>query len=156
MIEIDIPGYKILRLEHIVFDYNGTLAVGGELIEGVRERLLELADKLVIHVVTADTFGLAAAQVDGIPCRLNVLPKEDQAFGKLDVIEELGAQRCVAVGNGRNDVLMLHAADLGIAVIEGEGTAVAAFAAADVICRSIEDALDLLENPLRLVATLRR
>ena len=35
MIEIDIPGYKTLHLEHLVLDYNGTLAVDGVLIDGV-------------------------------------------------------------------------------------------------------------------------
>ena len=43
MLEIIILGYKTLSLHHLVMDYNGTLAVGGDLLEGVRPRLLDLA-----------------------------------------------------------------------------------------------------------------
>jgi soluble P-type ATPase len=59
------------------------------------------------------------------------------------------------VGNGRNDRLMLEAAALGLAVILGEGASSATLAAADAVCLSIADALDLLIHPLRLTATLR-
>lgn len=59
MIEINIPGFKILSLSHLVLDYNGTMAVDGVLIAGVEQALNELAQHLSIHVVTADTFGLA-------------------------------------------------------------------------------------------------
>jgi soluble P-type ATPase len=50
---------------------------------------------------------------------------------------------------------MLAAAALGIAVLEGEGAAPAALAAAAVVVRAGVDALDLLRHPKRLVATLR-
>jgi len=42
VIEIDIPGKGLLRLEHAVFDVNGTLALDGELLPGVAERLAAL------------------------------------------------------------------------------------------------------------------
>lgn len=61
----------------------------------------------------------------------------------------------VAIGNGRNDRLMLEQAAIGIAVLGQEGTAVEALMAADVIVADIFTALDLLQIPLRLVATLR-
>jgi len=60
------------------------------------------------------------------------------------------------VGNGANDVAMLQAAALGIAVLGPEGMAAAAIPAADVLVGSIHDALDLLSEPRRLIATLRR
>ena len=47
------------------------------------------------------------------------------------------------------------AAALGIAVIEGEGAAVEAILASDIASPNIGTALDLLENPKRLIATLR-
>jgi soluble P-type ATPase len=50
---------------------------------------------------------------------------------------------------------MLHAARLGIAVIEGEGAAAQAVMAAAIVVRSIADAFDLLLNPTRCKATLR-
>jgi soluble P-type ATPase len=61
----------------------------------------------------------------------------------------------VAVGNGRNDRLMLEAAALGIAVIGDEGLAADAMQACDIVVRHIADALALLEDPRRLIATLR-
>ena len=53
MLQFDIPGYGALRLEHLVLDYNGTLACDGILIEGARERLGALSNELKIHVLTA-------------------------------------------------------------------------------------------------------
>jgi soluble P-type ATPase len=61
----------------------------------------------------------------------------------------------VAIGNGRNDRRMLEAAALGIALIQREGAAVAALTSADVAATGILDALELLQMPKRLVATLR-
>jgi soluble P-type ATPase len=50
---------------------------------------------------------------------------------------------------------MLQAAELGIAVILREGAAVETLTAADIVCRGIVPALELLSHPLRLTATLR-
>ena len=155
MIEISIPGYGELRLAHLVLDYNGTLAVDGRLLFGVRERLERLADRLTIHVITADTFGKAADYLAGVPCQLDILPPDDQVQAKREFVRELGAEQCVCVGNGRNDRLMLKEAALGIAVLQDEGTAVATLTAADVAAPDIQSALELLMRPLRLTATLR-
>ena len=57
MIEIDIPGFGRLRLEYLILDYNGTIAVDGQPVQGVKERLTALARHIEIHVLTADTFG---------------------------------------------------------------------------------------------------
>jgi soluble P-type ATPase len=51
---------------------------------------------------------------------------------------------------------MLDSARLGIAVIEAEGGSSDAIAAADIVMRDIVSALELLLNPKRLIATLRR
>ena len=59
------------------------------------------------------------------------------------------------VGNGANDVLVLEAAALGVAVIGAEGASSAAMRSADVVCTSVHDALDLLLDHRTLVATLR-
>ncbi|MBM4289565.1 MAG: hypothetical protein FJ135_15730 [Deltaproteobacteria bacterium] len=90
-----------------------------------------------------------------LPCRVSVLGQEFQAEAKLRYIQELGAEQTVCIGNGRNDRLMLKAAALGLAVILEEGIAKETIQAADIVAKSINDALDLLLNPLRLTATLR-
>ncbi|MCB9423001.1 MAG: ATPase P [Ardenticatenaceae bacterium] len=155
MIEIDIPDFGELRLEHLVLDYNGTLAVDGRILFGVRERLERLASQLTIHVITADTFGKAADYLAGIPCRLDILPPGRQDEAKRDFVCKLGVANCVCVGNGRNDRLMLQEAALGIAVLQDEGAAAATLMAADAVAADIQSALELLIRPLRLIATLR-
>jgi soluble P-type ATPase len=155
MIEIDIPGYKTLQLSHLVLDHNGTLAVDGLLVAGVRDSLNRLSADMAVHVLTADTFGKAKSQLKGVPCKLSILPSANQDIGKLEYVKKLGAEHAVCIGNGRNDRLMLKEAALGIAVILEEGTAAETLASADVICKDILSALELLSNPLRLTATLR-
>jgi soluble P-type ATPase len=155
MMNITVPGYKSFRFEHLVLDFNGTLACDGRLIHGVRQGLQKMANQLNIHVLTADTFGGVGSVLQGIPCEVSILDGREQDRGKLAYIEKLGPDVSVSVGNGRNDRLMLKAAALGIAVIQKEGAAVEALLSADVVCPDIVSALGLLSNPLRLAATLR-
>jgi len=155
MIETAIPGFKKLALKHLVLDFNGTLACDGYLLPDVGKALNALSTHLDIHVLTADTFGRAVGQLDGVSCTVSILPESDQANGKLAYVEKLGADVCVCIGNGRNDQLMLKAASLGIAVVLEEGASSETLQAADVVCTRILSALALLTNPLRLTATLR-
>jgi P-type E1-E2 ATPase len=155
MIGFEVPGLGAFRLEHLAVDFNGTLAIDGKLLPGVSERLATLSARLAIRVLTADTHGTAARALAGLRCTLEIAPPSGQAEAKLRFVEALGAEQVVAIGNGRNDRLMLAAARLGIAVIQAEGAAAEALAAADLAVPTIVDALDLLEHPLRLVASLR-
>jgi soluble P-type ATPase len=155
MINLDIPGYGRLELQHLVMDYNGTLACDGKPVSGVRGRLEKLSESLALHVVTADTFGRVRAALEGWQCSINVLPAGDQAQAKLDFVDSLGRQQCACLGNGRNDRLMLEAAGLGLAVMLEEGASREAVQSADILTPGILPALDLLLHPLRLTATLR-
>ena len=155
MIDVAVPGFGQLRLAELVCDFNGTLARDGEVLDSVRVRFSLLAQRVRIHVVTADTFGSVRLQIDGLPCELTVVPKDDQADAKRAFVEKLGAQHVVAVGNGRNDRMMLRAAALGIGVCGAEGIATETLQASDVVVADIAHALDLLLETQRLVATLR-
>ncbi|MFN3397350.1 MAG: HAD family hydrolase [Sulfurimicrobium sp.] len=155
MLEIVIPSAETLCLDYLVADFNGTLACDGVLLPDARNALCRLAEKLALHVVTADTFGHARDALAGIPCELAVLSGDGQDSAKLHYVENLGASHCVCIGNGRNDRLMLAAAALGIAVMQGEGAAVETLLAAKVAAPDLASALGLLLNPQRLVATLR-
>jgi soluble P-type ATPase len=155
MIEVDIPGFGLLRLRYLVLDYNGTLACDGILLQGVPERLRTLAAKLQVHVVTADTFGTVNEALGRLPAKVAILPRADQDAAKEQYVRQLGARSTVAIGNGRNDRRMLREAALGIAVTLEEGAAVSALTAADVACVDVTAALDLLAEPQRLIATLR-
>lgn len=155
MITIDIPGFKKLELLHLVSDYNGTLAMDGKLLPGVADLLESLASLIKIHVITADTFGLAHTELSGLPVELIIAPTESQADTKLQFVNDLGAEHVVAIGNGRNDRKMLTAAAIGIALIQREGGSAQSIANADLVCNSVIDALNLLLNPKRLIASLR-
>lgn len=155
MLELRIPGRELLRIEHLVLDYNGTLAVDGRILPGVAERMTELAGKVAVHVITADTFGMAAVETSTLPVTLQIIGAGDQARAKLELVESLGAGSVVAIGNGANDRLMLERAALGICVLGTEGAATGALTAADVAVRQPTDGLDLLLHPGRLAATLR-
>ncbi len=155
MLEVEIPGHGSLSLSNMVLDYNGTMACDGKLIEGVRERLELLSKSLRIHVLTADTFGSVALELTGVSCEVSVIPHQGQIMAKANYIRHLGAEGCVAIGNGKNDHAMLKEAALGIAVVQAEGASTEAVLAADIISLKITDALDLLIYPLRLTATLR-
>lgn len=155
MIKIEIPRFGQLELEHIVLDYNGTLALDGKLLAGVKERLIKLAEMTQIHVVTADTFGEATSQLKDIPCKLHILEKNNEDPQKECDIKALGSENVVAFGNGNNDQSMLKTAGLGIAVIGSEGCAITSLQAANIVVTNINQGLDLLLNPLRCKATLR-
>ena len=156
-VHLDIPGRGELRLEHLVLDVNGTLTQDGVLLPGVAARITELRQRLQVHLLSADTFG----QLDAIAAELGVMAQrlrrgEPEAPQKAQFIQMLDVQRTVAIGNGANDADMLRDAALGIAVLGPEGLAVPALEAADVLVGTIEFGLELLAQPMRLIATLRR
>ena len=155
MLRIDIPGYGLLRIQHLVLDYNGTLALDGRMLPGIKARLRQLADRVRVHVVTADTFGRARSELRDVSCKLMILGEERQSRAKAAYLRHLDARAAACIGNGRNDRLMLRAAALSIAVIQAEGAAGASLLEADVVVRDVRDGLDLLLKPLRLVASLR-
>ncbi|MCL6612310.1 MAG: ATPase P [Peptococcaceae bacterium] len=155
MITVNIPGRGTVSFKHIVLDFNGTMACDGMLIPGVEEKLNLLAEKLEVHILTADTFGLCRSSCRGIKGNIHILASETGAPEKEKFIESLGADHVIAVGNGTNDSLMLARAALGIAVTGQEGTSARALQAADVVAGDINIALDMLLNPKRLIATLR-
>lgn len=154
MLSLDIPGFGRMRIKHVVLDFNGTLAVDGSLLPGVRTRLKAIARDFSVHVLTADTHATARTALRGLPCTLRVLAWTGQDRAKRDYVRRL-RPGVACIGNGRNDCLMLKAATLGIALVQAEGAAPESILAADIVVSNVCDALDLLLKPLRLVATLR-
>jgi P-type E1-E2 ATPase len=151
-ITIELPSAEPLKLEHLLLDINGTLTHDGVLLDGVANALASLSDEVSLRLLSADTFGTAQAIAQQLAVALEIVADGDQ---KRALVDQLGARRCAALGNGRNDVAMLRAAALGITVVGPEGASAQAVAAADVVCNSVLDALALLSNPARLTATLR-
>jgi P-type E1-E2 ATPase len=149
---IRIPEGPTLELEHLVLDVNGTLTDRGELLDGVTERLERLRAVLELHLVSGDTF----ETLDAVADELGLTPRRvTRGEEKAEIVRELGSERCAVIGNGSNDVAALELAALGVAVVGGEGASAAAVRAADLVCRSVLDALDLLLDPRAIGATLR-
>ena len=156
MIELNIPGRGLVRLQHLVCDVNGTLTVDGQLPEGVKQRLNSLRDRLNLHLLTADTHGKQSVIDQQLNLKAVRIQPGDEVAQKANYVQQLGAETVVAVGQGANDAGMLKAAALGICVLSVEATAINTLLSADLVAPSIQDALDLLEKPLRIVASLRK
>ncbi len=156
MIELSIPGQGKIQLSHLVCDVNGTLALDGRLIDGVARSLATLGDRLTIHMVTADTHG-RQEEIDRILGKRAVRVQPGfEAEQKAEYVRSLGANQVVSIGQGANDALMLKESRLGICVLSREGAAGETLLAAAVVVPDILSALELLEKPLRLIATLRK
>jgi soluble P-type ATPase len=160
-IAIEIPNYPDISIRRIVSDYNGTLSQGGKVSPGVIERLRRLHELVEIDVITADTFGTAAAELAPAGLQPVLLPRDarhDQA--KESHVKAHDAAHVAAFGNGNNDSWMLKAVKdvggLAIAVDNGEGCSVQTLLNAEIFVAGIANALDLLLDPIRCKATLRR
>jgi P-type E1-E2 ATPase len=152
MLRIEMPDGSRVLLETLLLDINGTITTDGELMPGVASRLDRLRGDLSIRLVTRDTLGLGGSIAKQLGVGVDVVPDGE----KMRVIEALGPETAVMIGNGASDVDALQRCAVGIAVIGPEGCAAEALAAADVVVTNPADALDILLAPTRLVSTLRR
>jgi P-type E1-E2 ATPase len=156
MIELNIPGKGVLQLEHLVSDVNGTLALDGQLPEGLSRLVRNLRDRLTIHLLTADTHGKQIIIDQQLGLQAVRIQPGEEARQKADYVRRLGAEHVVAMGQGANDALMLREAALGICILSREGVALETLQAADLLVPDVFAALELLDKPLRIVASLRR
>jgi len=154
MLTFEIPGHGRLEITELVLDLNGTLALDGVVPDAVVERLRTLSRWVRIQVVTADTLGTAAG-LRGLGLQVQVLGPGDHVEAKAAFVRALSASHTIAIGNGSNDEGMLREAAVGIAIVGQEGASARTVLAADIVVTRIEDALDLLLTPARLIATLR-
>jgi soluble P-type ATPase len=159
MIQIPLPGGVHLELNHLVSDFNGTLAVDGRLVEGVAERLVRLAGMVPVTVLTSDTVGTAREELAALPVSVKIIETGrepgEEAGAKRTFVESLGTG-VVFLGNGANDVDGLEAATLSIVVLGREGAAGKVIASASLVVASPVDALDFLLRPSRMISGLRR
>ena len=154
MKNIEVPGYGPLRLENLVLDLNGTVTEDGVLIPGVLEAMGALAERgFKIYILSGDTRGT-----------LQKLFKEHSwitvtatstAEEKREFVISIGPEKTVCIGNGNIDVEMFRVAKLSICTIQKEGATTKALMEADIVVHHIIDALTLLLERERLIATLR-
>lgn len=156
MIELNIPGRGLIQLQDLVSDVNGTLALDGQLLDGLSRTLTDLKDRLNVHLLTADTHGRQDIIDQQLDLKAIRIQSGDESRQKASYVERLGAEHVVAIGQGANDAEMLKRAAVGICLLSREGTAVETLLSADLVVPDIFTALELLEKPLRLVASLRK
>ncbi len=148
---INIPNYKSINAKTVVFDLNGTLAVDGKVDKETKEALNNLNKKYNIVILTADTFGTVIKEFDGYNVSIEIIKNTEEKMNKAKEYMPY-----IGVGNGNNDIDMFKNAELGIAVIGKEGCSVKTMLSADIVVNNIMDAINLLSNEKRMIATLRK
>ena len=152
---IAVPGWGSIEPENVVLDLNGTLTESGNFIPGVVDCLEKLrAHGFRIYILSGDTRETLAQVFPGSSEIKPVVTKT--AHDKRAFVESIGAERTVCVGNGNIDVEMFKVAGLSICTIQAEGATTKAVLEADIVVTHIKDALEMLLDPKKLIATLRR
>lgn len=151
---IDIPGSNPLTINTVLLDLNGTLSVGGQLVPGVGIRLLRLVSLgLRPIMLTGNTRGDAEV----IANKLDIEWRQaSTALDKRSIAKQLGPQTIASIGNGRIDLELHQTVALSIVTLQAEGVHSETLVASDLIVPTINDALDLLIDPNRLIASLRK
>ena len=147
---MEIPNYGRIMAKTVIFDLNGTLGVEGKVKADVKELLKELSEKYEIVVLSSDTFGTLKDEFNELDIKIERVKDGNEKLQKA-----LEYEPYIGVGNGNNDVRMLENAELAICVIGEEGASVKALLASDIVVKDIKDAINLLLNEKRLIATLR-
>jgi len=144
-----------MEIENVVLDLNGTLATDGEIPSEVKKKINGIAGQVKVFVLTVDTQGTAGEEIREMKVELIKIEGKESKEGKFNFLKTLDLEKTVVIGNGSNDQLILKEAGLGIAILGDEGVSVTTMKNADVLVKTVSDALDLLAKPKRLIATLR-
>lgn len=153
---VNIPGQGSLQIKNLLLDFNGTIAHDGKLIASIKERIYRIHETgIEVHVITADTHGTVKQECLDLPVKIQIFDNSNASANKKEIAEGLGARECLAIGNGFNDRHMFETCALSIVIMGDEGCSAKALLQADIVCKHIDDALDLILKPNRMIATLR-
>jgi soluble P-type ATPase len=152
MLKIEIPQRGTIELLHAVFDVDGTLSVDGVALPEVAAYLKRVAGDLSIHLLTAGTHSNTVALEQGLGFPLRLMHTGEE---KMRYVHKLGPANVIAFGSVQNDSGMLRLAAIGIVIVTTGGIATRTLQAADILVANPLDALGLLLQPKRLIATLR-
>jgi len=152
----EIPNYKRLEIENILLDINGTIQFNGKISEELKQKIMELKQKFQIILISADTRGNLKEIASELDLNYEKLTENrSEREQKEKIVEKYNKESTIAIGNGNNDELMLKKAALGIAIIGSEGVSIKAITSADIIVTNPIDAIDLILDEKKLIATLR-
>lgn len=143
-----------LFFDTLILDLNGTLAVKGQVPDGVALRLEKLKVMGIrIILCSGDQWGNAKAIAQDLGIELQVAGTSEE---KERVILSLNSGSIVAIGNARVDIGLFKHAKLSIATLQGEGIHAGILPHVDILVTSINDALDLLLDEDALKATMKK
>ncbi len=154
MLTIQRPGKESLDIDFILIDFEGTLATNYRVHPKAKDKINLLSKRTKIYIMTTGNKEDVEQVLKRVKAEVIYFNPGEVSKGKLELLERLGKDRIVAIGNGVDDGPILEAAGLGIAVIAREGATRDALEKADVVVTNILDALDLLLKPLRQRTTL--
>lgn len=154
MIEVTIPGRGKYQIENIVFDYNGTIAMDGNMSIETINNIKELSGLVKIHILTADTYGTVTAKCSGLPVNLLTFPSDNAAIYKRKIVESLKGDT-ICFGNGFNDMEMFKISTISVCIMGEEGCSGKLIPLSDIVVSSIHDGFELLFKTDRIKATLR-
>ncbi|NWF93589.1 MAG: ATPase P [Syntrophaceae bacterium] len=154
MITIQRTGRDPLEIEFILVDFEGTLAFDRRVHPKAKDKINLLAKRTKVYILTKGEKELMEEVLGRVRAEVYYLTEGEASQRKLELLQQLGATRTVAIGNGLDDAPLLEEAGLGICVIGKEGASAETMKKADVVVSDVVDALDLLLKPLRQKATL--
>lgn len=154
MITIQRPGQHPLEIEHLIIDYEGTLASDGRVHPKAKDKINLLAKRISVHILTKSEREKIEEQLRKLKAEILFFTEGDASKGKLDLLRKLGPEKTVTIGNGMDDAPMLEEAGFAICVIGKEGASGETLKRADLVVTNILNGLDFLLKPLRQKATL--
>src|SRR5438067_4165503 len=112
-IRLQIPGFGDRQIDTVLSDYDGTLSCNGKLETGLKDQLIQLADLVEIHILTADKKAKSADCLAALPVTVQILGKAEQDVQKRKYLKDFSAANVAVLGNGNNDRLLFEAVKTG-------------------------------------------
>lgn len=154
MILIERPGQEALQIDHLLIDFEGTLAMDRRVHPKAKDKINLLSKRLKIYIFAKEEKERVEEVLRRVRAEIVFLNQGDSSKQKLEFLNSLGGFRTAVIGNGVDDLPMLKEAALGMVILGKEGTSGALIQVANLIFTNVIDALDFLLKPLRQRATL--
>lgn len=149
----NINGVGEIEINTIVMDINGTLALRGKIITGVKNKLSELKEKgFKLILVSSDQRGNAQEIANDLEIEFYAAKTLEE---KAEFMQSLNPENTAAIGNARIDIGLFKNAKLSIATLQAEGIHTGIIKHVDIIVPSIIDALNLLLDKYTVESTMK-
>lgn len=142
-----------INIKNIIFDFNGTIANNGKVSNETLKKMSELTKKFNVYILTADTFGTVEKIFDDTSIKVLII---DEKKDKEYFLKEIGFENTISLGNGQNDLRLISKSKIGIGVLGNEGIFSKLILESDIIIKNIFHFFKMIDNPKKLVATLRK